>query len=290
VSRRRTDLGTVSAGVVSWLTSASAVALVLVSLPALASRPAPPSNLTATLEDQPSPKPTAVRLAWDESPDPLIGYQIQRCYPFADGSEVCEQIASPHPGWPASEINPLEGVATYLDGEWGLAAFSTAPPSGPRCYYLRSAAGPRSSVRSEPACIDYPETQSVGPRAWLNPPRPECVTGADGVPRARFRLDWTGAGSDVYRRPESEYATATPWVKIGEGARSVETWGQMSGPDVGAVAVLWRGSPGAATGHVGFLLGHGSGRVILLGGNQGNAVSVTTYPEDRVVCYRRPTA
>ena len=88
------------------------------------------------------------------------------------------------------------------------------------------------------------------------------------------------------------WCLAQCWIKGTNSARarSFETWGQMSGPDVGAVAVLWRGSPGAATGHVGFLLGHGSGRVILLGGNQGNAVSVTTYPEDRVVCYRRPTA
>ena len=69
-------------------------------------------------------------------------------------------------------------------------------------------------------------------------------------------------------------------------ARSWVHWGVESPQRVGAVCVLWRGSQFGALGHVGFVVGGNSGAVHLLGGNQGDKVSVQSFPTTRVVGYR----
>jgi uncharacterized protein (TIGR02594 family) len=74
-------------------------------------------------------------------------------------------------------------------------------------------------------------------------------------------------------------------------ARSYEDWGdpvnKLDNARRGDVVVLWRESPDSWKGHVGFYEGHGAGTVSLLGGNQGNEVSVAKYPSERVVAVRR---
>lgn len=77
-------------------------------------------------------------------------------------------------------------------------------------------------------------------------------------------------------------------------ARSYEGWGQPCPPDrlaPGAVVVFWRGkSKGAGTGHVGFYVGGdvASGRIWVLGGNQGDAVSIQPYSTAKVLGFRWP--
>ena len=71
-------------------------------------------------------------------------------------------------------------------------------------------------------------------------------------------------------------------------ARSWLGWGQEAPPQVGAVCVLWRGSLDGWQGHVGFVLGWNGGAVHLLGGNQGDRVSVQSFPIARVLGYREP--
>lgn len=73
-------------------------------------------------------------------------------------------------------------------------------------------------------------------------------------------------------------------------ARSWQTWGhEVAVPVVGAVVVLWRETPSSNKGHVGFYVGQDqAGRVLLLGGNQGNRVSVHPYRKARVLSYRWP--
>ena len=51
---------------------------------------------------------------------------------------------------------------------------------------------------------------------------------------------------------------------------------------LGAIVVL-SSDRGPASGHVGFLEAVSPGRVHLLGGNQGNQVSIASFPADRVV-------
>jgi hypothetical protein len=59
-------------------------------------------------------------------------------------------------------------------------------------------------------------------------------------------------------------------------------------PPYGAVAVLWRGSPVADSGHVGFFVGYEKSEVWLLGGNQHHTVSLAKYPRTRLLGYRWP--
>ena len=73
-------------------------------------------------------------------------------------------------------------------------------------------------------------------------------------------------------------------------ARSYLRWGEeLEDGRFGAVAVLSRGADPAA-GHVGFLLGETASHVMLLGGNQGDAVSVAAYPKTRLIGLRWPQA
>lgn len=71
-----------------------------------------------------------------------------------------------------------------------------------------------------------------------------------------------------------------------ESAISYATWGvKLDGPVHGCIAVFTR----AGGGHVGFVVGKDAeGRVLILGGNQGNAVSIAAFPVDRVVAWRWP--
>jgi uncharacterized protein (TIGR02594 family) len=71
-----------------------------------------------------------------------------------------------------------------------------------------------------------------------------------------------------------------------ERALSWRTWGTaLDRPAVGAVAVL---DFGEGRGHVGFVEGTYKGMIVLIGGDQGNAVSRTAFAPDEIVAYRWP--
>jgi len=73
-------------------------------------------------------------------------------------------------------------------------------------------------------------------------------------------------------------------------ARSYLDWGApMDAPQVGAIVVLSRGND-PALGHVGFLVGMTTTHVLVLGGNQSNAVTVTPFDRGLVLGFRAPTA
>ncbi len=72
-------------------------------------------------------------------------------------------------------------------------------------------------------------------------------------------------------------------------ARSYLNFGKrLDGPEVGAIAVLARGKP--PSGHVAFVAGASATHVLLLGGNQGDAVKSMWFPRKDVIGYRMPTA
>lgn len=73
-------------------------------------------------------------------------------------------------------------------------------------------------------------------------------------------------------------------------ARSYLSWGsETDEPSLGAVAVLSRGAD-PALGHVGFLVGLADDRVVLLGGNQSDSVSVEAFARSRLLGFRLPVA
>jgi len=68
-------------------------------------------------------------------------------------------------------------------------------------------------------------------------------------------------------------------------ARSWLDWGkEVDRPCPGCIAVFTRGGGG----HVGFYVGETAETVKVLGGNQGDQVSVREYPKSRLLGYRMP--
>lgn len=71
-----------------------------------------------------------------------------------------------------------------------------------------------------------------------------------------------------------------------ESAKSYLDWGsKLTTPVYGAIAVFTRDGGG----HVGFVVGQtASGDLLILGGNQGDAVNIKAFKRDRVSGYRWP--
>lgn len=72
-----------------------------------------------------------------------------------------------------------------------------------------------------------------------------------------------------------------------EGAKSYLEWGdKLDRPVLGCVVVFSRDGGG----HVGFVVGQDkAGNILVLGGNQSDAVNVKGFPPSRVTGYRWPT-
>ena len=71
-----------------------------------------------------------------------------------------------------------------------------------------------------------------------------------------------------------------------ESAKSYEKWGlKLDAPVYGCVVVFTR----EGGGHVGFVVGQDkAGNLLVLGGNQGDAVNVRAFPRSRATAYRWP--
>ena len=74
------------------------------------------------------------------------------------------------------------------------------------------------------------------------------------------------------------------------GARNWLNFGvPLPKPALGAVVVFWRGAKSGWSGHVGFVVGQDAkGNLMVLGGNQGDMVSIKPFGRDRVLGYRWP--
>jgi uncharacterized protein (TIGR02594 family) len=71
-------------------------------------------------------------------------------------------------------------------------------------------------------------------------------------------------------------------------ARNWLSFGIEVEPTLGAVLVFWRGSKAGTSGHVGFYVGEDWAAFQVLGGNQGNAVSVARVARSRLLGARWP--
>jgi len=152
---------------------------------------------------------------------------------------------------------------------------------------------------------DYQPTETGQADApWLSVARAEMereveeVAGSGDNPRI---LEYFTATSYVAGHDEAPWCSAfVNWCLRQSGfegtgsaaARSWLAWGRgVDAPMPGCVVVLWRGSPDSSQGHVGFYQGPSSelpAHIDLLGGNQGNRVSIRAYPQERVLAYRMP--
>ena len=96
------------------------------------------------------------------------------------------------------------------------------------------------------------------------------------------QFPWCGAfvGSHVEN-------SGLPLAETPTLARSWLGWGHpVEEPSEGDIAVLWRESPESWKGHVAMFVKREGDQVLLLGGNQSNAVTIQAYPADQVLGYR----
>lgn len=99
----------------------------------------------------------------------------------------------------------------------------------------------------------------------------------DETPWCSVFMNWVAMKCGVKR---SGSAAARSWLNVGF---SVEN------PEPGDIVVYWRGDPNSHQGHVGIFFGYSNdkSRVYTLGGNQNNSVSISAYPAERVLSFRR---
>lgn len=115
-----------------------------------------------------------------------------------------------------------------------------------------------------------------------------CGLSADTPDETPWCSAWVHGIAFLHGLPMSGSAAARSWLKVGYGVSYEEAL-------PGDVVILKRGGgeqPGpevtsGAPGHVGFLVGFkAGGGVLVLGGNQGDAVSVAEFPVDRILGIR----
>jgi uncharacterized protein (TIGR02594 family) len=85
--------------------------------------------------------------------------------------------------------------------------------------------------------------------------------------------------------------TALPQEKLPATPLVARRWSQFGIsclPQVGAVLVFWRGSRRGWSGHVGFYAGEDADAFLVLGGNQGDRVSLAWLSKDRLLAARWP--
>ena len=125
----------------------------------------------------------------------------------------------------------------------------------------------------------------------------EASGGADN-PRILEYHRATRLGSPEANHDETSWCSSfANWCMMQAGyprthsamARSWLTWGQpLAKPRYGCVTVFWRESPNGPFGHVGFYVSETRNHILLLGGNQDDAVSEAKQPRIRLLGYRWP--
>lgn len=169
---------------------------------------------------------------------------------------------------------------------------------GPKTLTAAVAAVERLPI---PAPAAQPKANDLGDPAWLVQARKYLgqkeIAGPQHNPHV---LRWWKAMGTAIKDDE------TPWcggfvggilaevgitpAKNGAMARAWNSFGKkLDKPAVGCIVVFWRGTKAGTAGHVGFVVGRDQrGNLMVLGGNQGNAVSIAPFDTARVLGYRWP--
>lgn len=189
---------------------------------------------------------------------------------------------------------PIDGIAGNQTAV-AIIAFKVSKGLAARAFV-----GPitLAELRKEPSASQAPPVVAGEP-VWLRRARQEIgVSEIAGKVHSKRVLSYWELAKLPFRDDE------TPWcagfvnamvedvgIKGTQSgmARSFESWGQPCGPIPGAIVVFWRGSRTSGSGHVGFLTGRDqSGNLMVLGGNQGDAVNIKPFSASRVIGYRWP--
>lgn len=106
-----------------------------------------------------------------------------------------------------------------------------------------------------------------------------------GAPFSDDATPWCGAFvggvlAELGIKPVAGGASARAWLKLPV---------KLDRPAVGCVVVFERGGASSGLGHVGFVVGRDQrGNIMVLGGNQGDMVSIKPFSRTRILGYRWP--
>lgn len=194
-------------------------------------------------------------------------------------------------GFDPGQIDGVIGTDTML----AIIAFKTSKGLASRAYV-----GPitLAELRKEPSANPAPP-EIKGEPVWLRRARQEIgVSEIAGKQHSKRVLSYWELAKLSFSDDE------TPWCAGFVGAmledcgikstrsgmaRSYEKWGQPCAAVPGAIVVFWRGSRSSGSGHVGFVTGKDQyGNILVLGGNQGDAVNIKPFSVGRIVGYRWP--
>jgi uncharacterized protein (TIGR02594 family) len=106
-----------------------------------------------------------------------------------------------------------------------------------------------------------------------------------GAPFKDDETPWCGAFvggvlSDTGIKPVAGGASARAWLKLPV---------KLDRPAMGSIVIFYRGDPNGGSGHVGFVVGRDrAGNLMVLGGNQGDAINIKPFSRSRVLGYRWP--
>lgn len=147
-----------------------------------------------------------------------------------------------------------------------LAAKAEANHPGDEPAWLKIARGELGTSeiggrRANPRIVEYLSSTTL----------PAGAREADETPWCSAFVNWCLAIAGI---PGTRSAWALDWRDFGR---------QAEGPVMGAIAVFSRSTRRGEGGHVGFLLEDLGDRVRVLGGNQGNRVSIATFPKQGLV-------
>jgi uncharacterized protein (TIGR02594 family) len=124
------------------------------------------------------------------------------------------------------------------------------------------------------------------PGAAANPAIMRAWQYCDYKPPAGDETAWCSAKANEWLQcaglPGTRAPNARSWLKWGAG---------LDKPKPGCITVFWRDRPDGWEGHVALYVGPGSrpNTIEVLGGNQGNGVSIAEYSTDKLLGYRWPT-
>jgi uncharacterized protein (TIGR02594 family) len=161
-------------------------------------------------------------------------------------------------------------------------------------WAARDTVAPAESVSAPPASVAPSEPK------WLSEARK--LIGTREIPgpghNSFISKGWARLGASWFNDDETPWcgyfvahcidAAGLPYPGKGLFARAKEwlNWGKASQPVLGAVVVFGRDGGG----HVGFLVGQSAANWYVLGGNQGNMVSITPIAKARALGYRWPAS
>ena len=122
-----------------------------------------------------------------------------------------------------------------------------------------------SGPEDNPTIVNYAKESGFD---WVND---------DETPWCSIFVNWCAKKADL---KGTNKANARSWLTVGTA---------VDYPEPGDVVVYWRGSVDSWQGHVGFFMGYDKSgdRIYTLGGNQGNQVSITAYPANKLLGFRR---